>query len=234
MSISRRMILTCLAFCTGSVCFASAIVNGGFETGDLTGWSRTYSGSGTVGCDNEFHAANTGLGCQSLPGPFDGSYSAYSSINVTGAGSSAGDYLTQTLVLPSTPVSSAILSWENVFAYSSGGSVDDVTLLVQLSSPLITNYVVNDPSGASPSPTWTPEQWNLTSYVNANLGSTVTLEFEISAAETSSATQTIAAGIDDVSFTSTSAVPEPSGLLFTAGGCFLLVAVNRLRRQRCV
>jgi hypothetical protein len=94
--------------------------------------------------------------------------------------------------------------------------------------------VLNDPIGAFFSnPTWSSEQWDLTSYVNANLGATVTLDFEITVAETSSSQQTLAVGIDDVTFTTstTAATPEPGDCVLTGSGC-LAAALWRLRRRR--
>jgi hypothetical protein len=107
--VSSATLTGLLTLAAAPSCFGD-IVNGGFETGNLTGWSRTFSFSGSP-CDNLFHASTGGLGCLNLPGPFDGNYAAYSSVSVQGAGSNAQNDLTQTFVLPSTAVSSATLSW---------------------------------------------------------------------------------------------------------------------------
>lgn len=75
--------ITCLAsFTAAPVANAAPLINGGFETGDLTGWTASPGASGSVSVQSSVSALGNGPGDPGYPGggdwlPTQGSFFGY-------------------------------------------------------------------------------------------------------------------------------------------------------------
>jgi hypothetical protein len=247
-----------LAFsAAGIACASQLIINGGFETGSLSGWTVTseagsYPGSG-------FFASNSTTTPQSSSptvGPESGSYYAVSDSQGPGT-----LILSQTFTVPAG-AASVILSF-GLFVNSDGGDVVNtvagldfsgttdpsdpanqygvVSLLSSGASLFSTTagvlgnfYEGTDNPMANPNP-YTNYTDSITSLVEA--GGTFTLRF----AEVNNI-EYLNMGVDNVSvvYTATTATPEPSSIVLTLAatgaiwvGMMTLGQLNLLRfRQR--
>ncbi len=212
------------------VCLASApafagtqlITNGGFETGDLTGWNTL----GTASSDDLFYADNSGatpLNGFPTAGPDSGSWYAVS--DMSGLVTPEFSYLTQSVTIP-VGTTDAVLSFaifvNDVFGGSGTGG--EVAIWANNANPLSATPldVVYGPSdtavsNGNPNP-WLPQSFDITSQITA--GTT----YEVGVLETDS-TGPINVGVDNFSLVATvttAATPEPATLLPTA---FLLAAL---------
>ena len=110
-----------LALMAAPLCGTSInlLANGGFESGNLTGWST--NGSVASGCNTSWRVASGTVaadttGCLAVPAPPEGTYAAFNSFN----GPAGSLYLLQqTFTMPAT-VASAILNWSDAFNWSFG------------------------------------------------------------------------------------------------------------------
>lgn len=168
---------------------AELLINGDFETGDLTGWTTTANGN--VGCDMDWNISNVGgsvaTGCQpgftgTFPGaPGSGDYAAYNSFD----GNPQQFRLTQSFVVPSN-ISSATLSWIETYNIdlSFGGLGSSLRgFTVELSDAtdttvygVINTQTIGDVAGVVEID-WTAFNNDITALLNAHAGETVTLAF---------------------------------------------------------
>jgi hypothetical protein len=78
-SMTKRLLITggvaAILMASGGVADANLIVNGGFESGNLTGW--TASGLYCSGVGTNYSAASGCVGQDTNPGPNSGTYSLY-------------------------------------------------------------------------------------------------------------------------------------------------------------
>ncbi|MGI9590621.1 MAG: PEP-CTERM sorting domain-containing protein [Myxococcota bacterium] len=214
------------SFVPGSARAVSVLTNGGFEAGDLSGWST--SGLGTSGfCPNDLRdwnvdASGLGTGCSPVGDPPGGSFAAY----VMNDGTAGTVYqLSQTFIVPST-VLAADLSWSQsiVSNYSGLPRTFEVQLYDQFSALLAT--VFSTPIAFSdPDPLWTTRTLDLTSLLASQAGNPVELRFVNAIPD--AWTGPAGLGLDDVSIEVL--VPEPSTAALL-GAALVALAGGRRRR----
>jgi len=238
----KRLVHGLALLLCSSVFLANAsqlIVNGGFETGNLSGWTVATQ-PGSIAGSNFFAVSGTttpqsGL---STAGPASGSFYAVSD----GSGPEA-HALIQSFTIPG-PASSVVLSF-SLFVNSLGGSIVNpigldftdganqharVDILKAGASAFDTgagvlkNFYLGTDAGPNPN-AYTNDTFNITSLVGG--GGTFQLRF----AEVDNV-NFLNMGVDNVSinFTPASGIPEPSSLASSALGIALLVRL-RLRRR---
>ena len=230
-SNTTRVFSLALTLAAAATQAGNILVNGTFEGGDTSGWTAlnlpfaTTAGS----CSQGFAAQTTASGCVTGINPVSGSYAAYSSIAFPFVSGDVGEwiqYLNQDFVVPTT-VSSAILTWSDSAVWGGSGSFRGVDVIMQLynGNTFLSNiYSVQNPS-TSGSQAWTNRTWDITSFLQANPGATLTLKFtslaffDTRSSNVSSAT-TLISGLDNVALNvpGASATPEPAtiGLIGTA------------------
>lgn len=212
--------------------FASAraddlIVNGGFETGDLTGWTATSTGDGNFTVTSD---PFTPLTYNATVGANSGTYYAVSD-DYNG---SQTQYLTQSFTTPDS-FASATLSFamfvNDVYGedFGSAGPGGEVSLLSSTGSLIAVLY---GPLDTFESPSGVPNSYVLYSdNIASLLAADTTYELQFSSTDTSGP---LNVGIDDVSLiTTAAATPEPGTFsLFGLGGA--LVFWLACRRPKAV
>jgi hypothetical protein len=199
--------------------FASAradnlIVNGGFESGTLTGWTAASNGDGNF---TVVSGTTTPLTFNATVGPNSGTYYAVSD-DYDG---SQTQTLTQSFTTPSNLVT-ATLSFEmfvnDVYGadFGSDGPGGEVSLLTSGGSLISVLY---GPIDTFENPVGSPNPYVLfDENIASLLASNTTYELQFSSTDT---TGLINVGIDDVSLIA-SATPEPASVSLLATGGFLV------------
>lgn len=212
--------LAILLFAFASARADQLIVNGGFETGDLSGWTTSTTGDGNFSVTS---AAATPLTFNATVGAHSGTYYAVSD-DYDG---SQTQFLTQTFTTP-TSLSTATLSFEmfvnDVYGgdFGSDGPGGEVSLL---NSKGFLIAVLYGPIDTFDNPVGSPNSYVLFSKDIASLlSANTTYELQFSSTDT---TGLINVGVDDVSLITTSAVPEPATFSLSAIGGLLVFWLAR-------
>jgi hypothetical protein len=214
-------ILACLAiflFAFASARADNLIVNGGFEDGNLTGWTTSSTGDGSFTANS---GTTTPLTYSNTVGAHSGTYYAVSD-DYDG---SQTQFLTQTFTTPSS-IQSAVLSFamfvDDIYGadYGSSGPGGEVSLLNALGAPIAVLY---GPVDTFENPVGTPNPYVLYSdNIASLLSADTTYQLQFSSTDT---TGLINVGVDDVSLITTAAAattPEPATVsLFAIGGLFI-------------
>ena len=242
-SNTTRVFSLALTLAAAATQAGNILVNGTFEGGDTSGWTAlnlpfaTTAGS----CSQGFAAQTTASGCVTGINPVSGSYAAYSSIAFPFVSGDVGEwiqYLNQDFVVPTT-VSSAILTWSDSAVWGGSGSFRGVDVFMQIyngNTFLSNTYSVQNPT-TSGSQAWTNRTWDITSFLQANPGATLTLKFtslaffDTRAGNVSSAT-TLISGLDNVALNvpGASATPEPATIGLTGAALAGLGLARRRKR----
>lgn len=219
-----KMLLAALAV-TASLGAAHAnnvVVNGGFETGNLNGWTTNNVGSATGSCPNADRnwnvATSSNTGCNAVAGPVGGGYAAY----VMGDGAGPVDYILQQTIADPRGLTNGMLSfqWESSNAYDSGRmfnvSIDGVDVFSQSTYG---NFG------------WTNESINVTSILQAHAGQQITLAFDNYIPHTWTGPGGL--GLDNVALNVTATgVPEPGSVALFGIALAGLALMRRKMTQR--
>ena len=224
--VSTVLFAMAIVFSMGSTVHAAIIINGGFETGNLTGWdpNRTDLGlspapSGLIGVKGSW------LGVT----PNSGSYMAVLAPGETGdpaaagAGGTGSPMLSQTLVTPDP----FVLTFSyNLFANKSDAiSTPDIfrLWLIGISGEdTIFEVLLADMNVSGP----TTLGWRTFSTVLDPLSQPITLNFRVR--NDGNTSQKFTAFLDDVSV---APVPEASAILLLGSGLVGLVGYRRMKRM---
>lgn len=195
------------------------IVNGGFETGTLAGWTATSTGEGNFSVTS---AATTPLTYNDTVGPHSGAYYAVSDDYY----GSQTQFLTQSFTTPNS-FQAVTLSFDifvnDIYgAYFGPDGAGSVSLLDAMGTPIALLY---GPSDTFESPVGIPNRYvfvsgNIASLLNPN----TTYELQFASTDT---TGLVNVGVDDVSLVAT---PEPASfsLLATGGLLVFFLAYRKL------
>lgn len=207
----KYTLLSALLLLATTAAHANLITNGGFETGDFTGWTTTSNGSGS--CDTDWNVGSHGsaTGCNVVSNPFAGSYAAYNSFDGDGP---QVFRMSQSLLLP-TSVLAAELAWTQTYEVIDYSMTSPRQFLVELRDAANTTALGTIDSQSyftSGSQGWTTFNKDVTTLLSSYAGQTVTLAFTNVIPE--SLTGPGGFGLDSVSLevTSGAAVPEPATL----------------------
>ena len=202
------------------------IVNGGFESGSLTGWTASSTGDGGFFFSSDKY---TPLNGNATFGPNSGSFYAVSD-DFSG---SQTQYLTQSFTTPDS-LQSATLSFaifvNDIYGadFGSSGPGGQVSLLNSAGSLIAILY---GPSDTFESPVGQPNPYTLFSKdISSYLLSNTTYQLQFSSTDK---TNLINVGVDDVSLITTAGAPaavtpEPSTFsLLALGGAFVFCFARR-------
>lgn len=219
----RTLALLAISF----LAFASAradqlIVNGGFESGTLTGWTAASNGDGNFTVTS---ATTTPLTFNATVGPHSGNYYAVSD-DFDG---SQTQTLTQTFTTPAS-FQSATLSFA-IFVndidgsdFGSSGPGGQVSLLNSVGTTLAVFY---GPVDTFESPMGVPNPYTLFSENIASLlSANTTYQLQFSSTDS---TALINVGVDDVSLVTTTPEPGSLSLLATGGLLVFWLASRKLK-----
>lgn len=218
---------------------SQVIVNGGFETGNFSGWSASSSNAHldpTVpgNCDQPWAVASTGAGAPSLLGtncftvadPI-GSFAAYNSFDGDGPQSFT---LSQTVVVPIGGVASALLSWAETYRVANSGLARQFNINIIGSSTVnIFNETFIEGSGPIidyQQLTFLGHNLDISTALGAFAGETVQIAFVATIPETYTGPGGF--GLDTVAL-DVVAVPEPLGFALFGGA---LISLCYIRRRR--
>ncbi|WP_078542160.1 VPLPA-CTERM sorting domain-containing protein [Thioclava sp. DLFJ5-1] len=223
----------CLALVVASVLYASAaqavtvdlITNGDFETGDLSGWNSTSSSYA-----EDFQINNGRFnprGPTRRVDPISGSYDVMN--EQTGYGIST---LTQFFTVPDRVISASFnFTYQLVNHYASGFDDPNQQFRVSLiddAGAVISQIFSTQPGDAAVQGA-TPLSYDLTSYLQAGVGSTLGIQFDV---ETSY--YYMNASLDDIAMMveTPATVPLPASVWMMLAGLGLFVALGRSRKAR--
>jgi len=215
------------------------IANGSFETGSFSSWNATGLNEG--GCGTTWHLSNTGAtGCNSVDTPAFGTFEANNAFDGTGPKTYS---LSQTFNVPGASVISALLSWSdtsNVTVGCCGAGTQSrefyVDLTAGITSKVYSQLFVDNCGPTHPDCTsevhhWTGHAVDLTSFLNAHIGESVTVSFNNFVPQVFSGAGGF--GLDGVSLVvNYTDAPEPAPAWMCLAGAALLSAAGRWRSKR--
>jgi hypothetical protein len=200
------------------------LLNGGFETGDFTGWN-VGPNPGAGGCDQAWTVAASGSECQPLGAPVGG-FGAYTSLDGSGPLTRT---ISQSFVLAG--LSAATLAWSEAAQVDNAGSLPrEFSIDLRDAGNVLIANLYNEAfaAGASTGFGLTAHSLDLSALLAAHVGENVNIAFSTIVPENF----TGPAGflLDAVSLDVTAAaVPEPASLALLAIGA---AAAGATRRRR--
>lgn len=165
------------------------VTNGGFETGNLTGWSTsglTPAGACGTGLNvQDWIVSNVGTAtnCTDPGNPVQGTYAVY---NMFDGGAALTYRLWQPIQVPPN-TTSATLTWLDAKIWSIGGTQPRIFSVRILDSTqtnvLATLYTQSTAANTNGSTGWVSHSANATGVLSALSGQSVVLEFSVAVAE---------------------------------------------------
>lgn len=216
------------------------VTNGGFETGNLTGWSTsglTVAGScggGLSATDWNVSNLGTATNCTDPGNPVQGTYAVY---NMFDAGAALTYRLWQPIQVPAN-TTNATLTWLDATVWTITGTQPRVVSVRILDSTrtnvLATLYSQNTAANTNGNTGWISHSANATGVLSALSGQSVVLEFSVAIAE--AWTGPAGFGLDGVSLNVGVTPPVPAlswvSLLALLAGMAVMGAVWTRRSHR--
>lgn len=200
------------------------LINGGFETGDFTGWTQvTNSGSGNCSADWTVLQSDTicNLNNTTLNSPIEGEWAAFNSFD---SGSSGTTFtIEQDFILETGSIVKADLSWAQSYGWDfSFGNVATQERIFKLdildsSDNLIGNafeLMIGPDNGSTDFVDWENQMVDISNLLDGFGGQTLTLVADVFIPESSTGPATF--GLDNISLdveVETAPVPEPGTIL---------------------
>ncbi|MGB5718279.1 MAG: VPLPA-CTERM sorting domain-containing protein [Gammaproteobacteria bacterium] len=200
-------------------------VNGGFETGDFTGWTQ-------------FPGPNTGTRAITSPGSFvptgpaapGGDYALNSVVPVLQAGDPAVDNVIKNANLAAgllTPGASITVEWDMYGSLTGAGGVIFIELFSELAGGGTSKAEIFGGGPTNPNTGWTHYIWNTT--LGPNVDGGVTLQLKTSCGPIEGCG--VDAFFDRISITTdVSAVPVPAAVWLFGSGLLGLVGIARRKK----
>lgn len=206
--------------------------NGGFETGNLTGW--VTSGLGTTGtCPSQGRDWNvsslpSATGCSEAGSPVSGVYAAY--VMNDGGFANTTYTLSQSFVV-SSGLTAAALSWSDSSVSNYSGAARLFFVDILKGTTLLANIYTYSVPLTDFDAGWNARSFDISSLLLANVGNTLTLRFSNSIP--SVWTGPAGLGVDEVSLlANVSTVPEPATLFMLGLGLSGIVFSKRHKRSK--
>lgn len=217
----------------------SLVVDGGFESGTLAGWTRGGP-SGDFCAQNWTVASNGGTPppgtlspaggtqCLSVGDPPEGAFAAYTSFDFGGP---THFTLEQSFVVPAGVTGATLgfrdaLRWDYEMFSAQPGGVKSffVRLLDESDAVLLTAYAFSTPADGVGGYDWTARTFDVGAVLAAHPGALLTLQFDADIPEFFVGPGGL--GIDDVWLQATT-VPEPATAALVATGLLALAGLRR-------
>ena len=242
--ITSKILASCgliVAFwtCGNSAQAAELIVNGGFETGTLSGWTTsglTVAGGCGAGLNaTDWTVSNTGTAtnCSNPGAPPVGSFAAY---NMFDAGAPTTYRLRQAVVLPNA-ITAATLAWRDSITDNHSGAPRVFSVNVLNASGTVVLATLYTFNSTNTNTGWVSRSVNATAALAPLSGQSVILEF--SAAIPAAWTGGAGMGLDAVSFDVTGSAAAPASIptlsewaLIGLSSLVALFGIARMRRRQ--
>ena len=198
-------------------------LNGGFETGDFTGWN-VGPNPGAGGCDQPWSVAASGSECQPVGAPLGG-FGAYTSLDGSGPLTRT---ISQSFVLAG--LSAATLAWSEAAQVDNFGSLPrEFSIDLRDAGNVLIANLYNEAFAAGSSGGFglTAHSLDLSALLAAHVGENVNIAFSTIVPENFAGPAGFL--LDAVSLDVTAAVPEPASLALFAIGA---AAAGAARRRR--
>jgi hypothetical protein len=223
---------------TTSVQATPVLVNGGFESGDFTGWTQTTNASLAGTCNKDWYVSATDVECQQglntqLNSAVEGDFAAYNSFD----GFAGTNYtIEQDIMLGAVSTATLDFSYTLGWDFGLGGTavldrVFSVSFLDAANSFIGDAFVFNvGPADASTGfIDWTSQSADVTSLLSSFANQTVTLVANIFIPEDKTGPASF--GFDavnlDVESISSVSVPSPSVFSIFALGLLMVIGLGR-------